>query len=82
MDGLNKSEDLVFVMAASNLPWELDNAMLRRLEKRILVPLPTAAARCAMLHKLLPAERAQGLDYAELAKRLEHYSGRLCVMSC
>ncbi|KAM7369228.1 hypothetical protein PAMP_013510 [Pampus punctatissimus] len=30
MDGLARSEDLVFVLAASNLPWELDHAMLRR----------------------------------------------------
>ncbi|XP_020563466.1 katanin p60 ATPase-containing subunit A-like 2 isoform X2 [Oryzias latipes] len=29
MDGLSRSEDLVFVLAASNLPWELDHAMLR-----------------------------------------------------
>lgn len=40
MDGLNRSDDLVFVLGASNLPWELDPAMLRRLEKRILVDLP------------------------------------------
>lgn len=31
----------VFVMAASNLPWDLDIAVLRRLEKRVLVPLPS-----------------------------------------
>ncbi|TNN86370.1 Katanin p60 ATPase-containing subunit A-like 2 [Liparis tanakae] len=31
MDGLASSEDLVFVLAASNMPWELDQAMLRRL---------------------------------------------------
>jgi hypothetical protein len=35
MDGLSKTSDLVFVMAASNLPWTLDPAMLRRLEKRV-----------------------------------------------
>ena len=35
MDGLQKSNDLVFVLAATNLPWELDSAMLRRLEKRV-----------------------------------------------
>ncbi|EMS63148.1 Katanin p60 ATPase-containing subunit A-like 2 [Triticum urartu] len=37
MDGLTKTNDLVFVLAATNLPWELDAAMLRRLEKRIKV---------------------------------------------
>lgn len=36
-----QTDDLVFVLAATNLPWELDVAMMRRLEKRILVPLPT-----------------------------------------
>lgn len=35
MDGLNKSEEHVFVLAASNLPWDLDPAVLRRLEKRV-----------------------------------------------
>ncbi|CAO2170962.1 unnamed protein product [Urochloa humidicola] len=34
MDGLTKTDELVFVLAATNLPWELDAAMLRRLEKR------------------------------------------------
>jgi katanin p60 ATPase-containing subunit A1 len=35
MDGLIKSKSRVFVLAASNLPWDLDPAMLRRLEKRV-----------------------------------------------
>lgn len=35
MDGLSRSNELVFVLAATNLPWELDAAMLRRLEKRV-----------------------------------------------
>ena len=46
LDGLIKSKnERVFLLAASNLPWELDVALLRRLEKRILVPLPSLEAR-------------------------------------
>ncbi len=35
MDGVIKKKEMVFVLAASNLPWDLDIAMLRRLEKRV-----------------------------------------------
>ena len=51
MDGLQRSSDLVFVLAASNLPWELDSAMLRRLEKRVLVELPNREARQVLIRK-------------------------------
>jgi len=37
MDGLTRTDELVFVLAATNLPWELDAAMLRRLEKRVSI---------------------------------------------
>lgn len=37
MDGLAKKNENIFVLAASNLPWDLDNALLRRLEKRVRV---------------------------------------------
>ena len=63
MDGLAKSDDLVFVLAVSNLPWTLDGALLRRLEKRIFVPLPNSEARAHMFKNLLPAEKAKNLPY-------------------
>ena len=55
LDGLIKSRsDRVFLLAASNLPWELDMALLRRLEKRILVTLPTPEARTQMMVANIP----------------------------
>lgn len=35
MDGLVKNKEKIFLLAASNLPWDLDIALLRRLEKRV-----------------------------------------------
>ena len=83
LDGLiRNSEDRVFLLAASNLPWELDAALLRRLEKRILVPLPEEAAREDMIRKLVPLEKSDTLDYTDLARRTNDYSGSDIKLVC
>ncbi|CAL4954499.1 unnamed protein product [Urochloa decumbens] len=83
MDGLTKTNDLVFVLAATNLPWELDAAMLRRLEKRILVPLPEAEARQAMFEELLPATTSKlEVPYNVLVEKTEGYSGSDIRLVC
>lgn len=83
MDGLTRSEELVFVLAATNLPWELDAAMLRRLEKRILVPLPELEARRAMFEELLPRQHGEdALPYDVLVERSEGYSGSDIRLLC
>ncbi|XP_071964701.1 katanin p60 ATPase-containing subunit A-like 2 [Antedon mediterranea] len=90
MDGLAKSDDLVFLLAASNLPWELDHAMLRRLEKRILVDLPTTEAREKMIEFHLPLvlnpdcalSIKTNLDYKQLATKTEGYSGSDLKLVC
>ena len=82
MDGLNRSEEQVFVLAASNLPWDLDSALIRRLEKRIFVPLPDEPAREAIFKRHLPPNRARDLDYALLASKTQGYSGSDVVQVC
>ncbi|XP_024157736.1 katanin p60 ATPase-containing subunit A-like 2 isoform X1 [Rosa chinensis] len=83
MDGLMKTNELVFVLAATNLPWELDAAMLRRLEKRILVPLPEPEARRAMFEELLPVEPGEEeLPYDLLVDKTDGYSGSDIRLVC
>ncbi|XP_076064208.1 katanin p60 ATPase-containing subunit A-like 2 [Oratosquilla oratoria] len=92
LDGLTQSNDHVFLLAASNIPWELDPAMLRRLEKRILVPLPSVAARESMfkhhlpevLHDLQEAghEVHTHLEYHQLASISDGYSGSDIKVVC
>ncbi|CAF3781182.1 unnamed protein product [Rotaria magnacalcarata] len=91
LDGLAKSDDLVFLLAASNLPWELDHAMLRRLEKRVLVDLPTKEARQVMFQQFLPPtviRETNGLvlfsdlDYARLGNCTDGYSGADIKLVC
>lgn len=69
MDGVAASSDprRVVVLCATNRPEELDQALLRRLPKRVYVPLPDAAARAALVGRLLSADPAGcGLSAADL----------------
>ncbi|RLN57042.1 hypothetical protein BBJ29_001342 [Phytophthora kernoviae] len=75
MDGLTKTDDVVFVLAASNLPWDLDAAMLRRLEKRVLVDFPSLEARIALFSTLLTPYTPSDFAFDEAAKLTEGYSG-------
>lgn len=83
LDGLSRDvKDQVFLLAASNLPWDLDSAMLRRLEKRILVDLPNAEAREAMLKCYLPTELVKDVDYSQIAGMTNDWSGSDIRLLC
>ena len=58
MDGIDSStsqhdQSLVLFLATTNRPWDLDEAVRRRLEKRIYVPLPCLATRKAQFENNL-----------------------------
>jgi SpoVK/Ycf46/Vps4 family AAA+-type ATPase len=63
-------------MAATNIPWILDPAVLRRFEKRIHVPLPDADARRRIFEiHLKDAELAKDVDLGTLTEMTAGYSG-------
>ena len=78
MDGIvDKGRNLhVYVIGATNKPWDLDWAFIRRFQKRILVPLPDHHTRLMML-KLYTANLgiATDVDLHELARLSEGFSG-------
>ena len=40
---------IVMVLAATNFPWDIDEDLRRRLEKRIYIPLPNEDGREALV---------------------------------
>jgi transitional endoplasmic reticulum ATPase len=77
MDGVNASNDGVLILAATNAPWHMDAALRRpgRFDRVIFVPPPDAEARAAILQVLLREKPINNIDYAQIAKKCEGFSG-------
>lgn len=78
MDGLqDKGKNYhLYVIAASNKPWELDWGFIRRFQKRVLVPLPDYQTRLQMFEKnCTNLELATDVDFHKLSEISEGYSG-------
>ena len=83
-DGLlTKPGERILVLAATNRPFDLDEAIIRRFERRIMVGLPSVENREMILRTLLSKEKVEDLDFKELATMTEGYSGsdlkNLCI---
>ncbi|KAJ8412461.1 hypothetical protein AAFF_G00127970 [Aldrovandia affinis] len=67
---------MVMVLAATNFPWDIDEALRRRLEKRIYIPLPTATGRAELLRiNLREVDVAPDVDLTLIAEKILGYSG-------
>eukprot|EP00371_Babesia_bovis_P000901 XP_001609548.1 ATPase, AAA family [Babesia bovis T2Bo] len=77
MQGVSEDSDGVLVLAATNLPWALDSAIIRRFDRRIYIPLPDLQARRQLLELSLKSceHELTSDDLDELAQCTEGYSG-------
>ncbi|XP_045604461.1 katanin p60 ATPase-containing subunit A-like 1 isoform X2 [Procambarus clarkii] len=80
MDGIQSTDaeepKVVMVLAATNFPWDIDEALRRRLEKRIYIPLPNEEGRVALLTiNLREVKLDESVNLGEISLMLCGYSG-------
>ncbi|WP_228538868.1 26S protease regulatory subunit [Nocardia sp. XZ_19_385] len=77
LDSATYSNDGVYVLGATNHPWDVDVALRRpgRFDRMILVGLPDATARTSILHYHLRDRPVSGVDLAALAHHTDGFSG-------
>ncbi|CAN6363646.1 unnamed protein product [Urochloa humidicola] len=84
-DGLRtKDKERVLVLGATNRPFDLDEAVIRRFPRRLMVNLPDASNREKILKVILAKEElGSDVDMDSLANMTDGYSGsdlkNLCV---
>jgi len=77
LDTATSSNDGVYVLAATNMPWDVDPALRRpgRFDRMIFVGLPDAQARAAIVRMNLRDRPVERIDPASVAKRTDGFSG-------
>ncbi len=77
LDGVGSDNEGVYLLAATNHPWDVDSALRRpgRIDRTLLVLPPDHEARVAILRTHLRDRPVERIDLAALAKRTDGYSG-------
>jgi len=80
MDGVSGSKNevrqTVIVLGATNTPWDLDEALRRRFEKRIYIPLPSVMGRMELFRiNLKELKVSDNLNIEKLSDLTQGYSG-------
>ena len=84
MDGINRVQGNITIVAATNRIDNLDPAILRpgRFDEKILVPLPDAKMRAAMLKKKLSGIPCEKISFSSMATLSEGFSGAEIELAC
>jgi SpoVK/Ycf46/Vps4 family AAA+-type ATPase len=83
LDGMTTkdSDAYVLTIAATNTPWDIDEAIISRFEKKVLVPLPDADARAGILTLNLAGHKLEA-DLEKLTRQTKGLSGREIARLC
>ncbi|MET4052211.1 SpoVK/Ycf46/Vps4 family AAA+-type ATPase [Frigoribacterium sp. PvP054] len=84
LDGVAGRNEGVFVLAATNRPWDVEPALRRpgRFDRTVLVLPPDADARRTILQGCLVGRPAGGVDVESLLGRTEGFSGADLAYVC
>lgn len=77
MDGVGAANEGVLVLAATNAPWHVDSAFRRpgRFDRVLFVPPPDQPGRAAVLRLQCRGKPTASIDYDQVARKTEHFSG-------
>ena len=78
LDGISQNNDGVFILAATNHPWDVDTALRRpgRLDRTLLVLPPDELARESILESNLRGRPVDGsVDLRAIAQKTNEFSG-------
>jgi len=77
MDGVGADNEGIFILAATNHPWDVDSALRRpgRFDRTLLVLPPDRTARAAILAHHLKGRPVGSVDLDRIARETEGYSG-------
>ncbi len=77
MDGVNSKNDGVYILAATNHPWDLDSAVRRpgRLDRILFVSPPDAEARVAIAQRTMAKIPHEQIDFKWIGDNTDGFSG-------
>ncbi|MGO4773652.1 AAA family ATPase [Flavobacterium sp. W22_SRS_FK3] len=77
LDGIDNNNEGILVLGATNTPWNLDPAFRRpgRFDRIVFVPPPDETSRESILKLKLNNKPTEAIDYNNISKKTENFSG-------